>query len=201
MPCAANLCNRVKLTSCSKANEYARNHGLRPFSVYQGRWSAANREFERDIIPMCKVEGMGLAPWGTLGGGKFKTEEQRNSSDGRKAEIGETEAKISKALESIAQRKNTAITSIALAYVMHKTAYVFPIVGGRKIDHLKGNIEALTIQLTADDIKEIEGAVPFELGFPHSFIWGSEVPNALGQVHFLNMGGSYDHVLDSQVRL
>ena len=53
----------------AQANAYARQHGLRPFSLYQGRWSAAERDFEREIIPMCKSEGMGLAPWGTLGGG------------------------------------------------------------------------------------------------------------------------------------
>ena len=56
----------------SKANQYARDHGLRQFSVYQGRWSAADRDFERDIIPMCRDEGMALAPWGALGGGHFK---------------------------------------------------------------------------------------------------------------------------------
>lgn len=54
----------------SKANQYARDHGLRPFVVYQGLWSAANRDFERDIIPMCIDEGMGFAPWGPVGGGK-----------------------------------------------------------------------------------------------------------------------------------
>jgi len=42
----------------SKANEYARNHGLRQFSVYQGRWSASERDFEREIIPMCREEGV-----------------------------------------------------------------------------------------------------------------------------------------------
>jgi aryl-alcohol dehydrogenase-like predicted oxidoreductase len=41
----------------SKANQYARDHGLRQFSVYQGRWSAADRDFERDIIPMVRDEG------------------------------------------------------------------------------------------------------------------------------------------------
>jgi aryl-alcohol dehydrogenase-like predicted oxidoreductase len=56
----------------SQANEYARQNHLRPFSVYQGRWSAASRDFERDIIPMCQANGMALAPWGALGGGYFK---------------------------------------------------------------------------------------------------------------------------------
>lgn len=50
----------------------ARNHGLRPFSVYQGQWSAAQRGFERDVLPMARDEGMALAPWGVLGGGNCK---------------------------------------------------------------------------------------------------------------------------------
>lgn len=42
----------------SKANEYARQKGLTPFSVYQGQWSAAKRDAEREILPMCKEEDM-----------------------------------------------------------------------------------------------------------------------------------------------
>jgi aryl-alcohol dehydrogenase-like predicted oxidoreductase len=59
-----------------KANCYARQHGLRPFSVYQGRWGAACRDFEREIIPMCVEEGLALAPWGVLGGGGFKSKDE-----------------------------------------------------------------------------------------------------------------------------
>lgn len=44
----------------SKANQYARDHGLRQFCVYQGRWSAASRDFEREIIPMCRDEGVSV---------------------------------------------------------------------------------------------------------------------------------------------
>ncbi|RDA95111.1 hypothetical protein CP533_2142 [Ophiocordyceps camponoti-saundersi (nom. inval.)] len=181
----------------SKANEYARNHGLRQFSVYQGNWSAALRDFEREIIPMCKSEGMALAPWGALGGGKFKSETQRQAGEGRRTDYPEQALRTSKALEAVARRKNTVITSIALAYVMHKTPYVFPIVGGRKIEHLKGNIEALTIQLTEDDIKEIESVNTFELGFPHNFLWPSGVPQSECEVWLLNMAGAFDYVKDA----
>lgn len=41
----------------SKANQYARDHGKTPFSVYQGAWSVMQRDVERDIIPMCRTEG------------------------------------------------------------------------------------------------------------------------------------------------
>jgi aryl-alcohol dehydrogenase-like predicted oxidoreductase len=61
----------------SKANQYARDLGLWQFVVYQGEWSAAKRDFGREIIPMCADEQMGLCPWGALGDGKFKSDEDR----------------------------------------------------------------------------------------------------------------------------
>ena len=184
----------------SKANEYARAHGFRQFSVYQGRWSAASRDMEREIIPMCKVEGMGIAPWGALGGGKFKNAEQRQSSEGRAGAVSDNDIKVSEVLEKVAKRKNTIITSIALAYVMHKTPHVFPIVGGRKLEHLKGNIEALSVKLSQDDIKEIEEAIPFDLGFPGNFLWGNTIPAAMQDVRLAGMGAQYDWVEDLKVR-
>ncbi|GME39749.1 Norsolorinic acid reductase [Neofusicoccum parvum] len=156
----------------SKANQYARDHALTQFSVYQGRWSAADRDFERDIMHMAYDEGMALAPWGALGGGMFKTEEQYAKSEGRNMRPqSENAKKITAALDKISKAKGTLITSIALAYVMHKAPYVFPIVGGRKVEHLKGNIEALSIQLSPEEIKEIEDAVPFDVGFPSSMLF------------------------------
>ena len=182
----------------SKANQYARDHGLRQFVVYQGKWSAASRDFERDIIPMCADEGMGLAPWGSLGGGNFKTKKQREEmkGEGRNwAPPTENEIKLTDALEKIAERKSTAITSIALAYVMHKAPYVFPIVGGRKIEHLKGNIEALGLELSDEDVAEIDGAAPFDIGFPLSFLspqpGGAKGP---GDVWLTSMAGNFDYV-------
>ena len=57
----------------SKANQYAHDHGLTQFSVYQGHWSAAMRDVERDVLPICEAEGIALAPWGVLGRGSFRT--------------------------------------------------------------------------------------------------------------------------------
>lgn len=180
----------------SKANEYARSHGFRQFSVYQGRWSAEYRDFERDIIPMCRAEGMGLAPWGALGGGHFKSDAQRASSEDSKegrnmGPASENAVKVSRVLENIAKRKgkDTPITSVALAYVMHKTPYVFPIVGGRKVEHLRGNIEALGLRLSKEELEEIEGAVPFDVGFPLSMLGVRPEDNFL-----LKMAGHFDYV-------
>ncbi|KAI4960874.1 hypothetical protein J4E86_002500 [Alternaria arbusti] len=159
-----------------KANCYARQHGLRQFSIYQGRWSAADRSFEREIIPMALDEGMALAPWGVIGGGSFKTRAQRQNPEdgGRKMKIMVigNEEKVSNVLENIANAKSPVppITSVALAYVMHKSPYVFPIVGGRKISHLEGNIHALGLSLKSEEIQQIDKAYGFEMGFPHQFL-------------------------------
>ena len=139
---------------------------------------------------------MGLAPWGALGGGKFKSDEQRKSQEGRKmGDASENDIKVSKVLETIAKAKNVEITSVALAYVMQKTPYVFPIVGGRKIDHLKGNIEGLTLELSDEDIKEIEGAIPFDPGFPMTMLGGDRP----GQGWLISMGGHQDYVQPPKV--
>ena len=52
---------------------------------------------------------------------------------------------------------------------MQKAPYVFPIIGGRKVEHLHANIEALDIALSDEQIKELESAIPFDPGFPSSF--------------------------------
>jgi hypothetical protein len=116
---------------------------------------------------------MGLAPWGALGGGNFKTDEQRKSQEGRKmGEASPAAIKISKVLERIANNHKAEITSVALAYVMQKTPYVFPIVGGRKLEHLKGNIAGLSLDLSETDMKDIEEANSFDIGFPMNFLGG-----------------------------
>jgi len=142
---------------------------------------------------------MGLAPWGALGGGHFKTEEQRKASEGRKfGDPTEASIKISKVLEKIAKEKGVEITSIALAYVMNKTPYVFPIVGGRKIEHLKGNIAGLSIDLSEEDIDEIEGVVPFDIGFPHNFLGGPNGVKSPADVWLVHMAGSQQYVTAPQ---
>ncbi|KAF2030621.1 norsolorinic acid reductase [Setomelanomma holmii] len=183
-----------------KANCYARQHGLRQFSVYQGRWSAADRAFEREIIPMALDEGMALAPWGAIGGGSFKTKAQREAFEGgrnMKMSVIGNEVKVSDVLENIANTKSsdTPITSVALAYVMHKTPYVFPIVGGRKIPHLKSNIEALGLRLTPEEIREIDNAYGFDMGFPHTFLSPTNAAMTGPEDNrFLNNMGFFDYV-------
>jgi len=121
----------------SKANQYARDHGLAQFVIYQGRWSAHNRDMERDLLPMCRSEGMAIAPWGAIGQGRFqRAKDIGKSKDGRSSgALTDSEKKISAALESVADSiGEESITAVALAYVMEKYPYVYPIIGGRKVE-------------------------------------------------------------------
>lgn len=131
----------------------------------------------------------------------FKSEEQMQAygAAGRQIPQSEQHRAVSKVLESIANRQNTAITSVALAYVMHKTPYVFPIVGGRKVEHLRGNIEALALRLSDEEIKEIESAYPFDFGFPHNFLWDSTGISNPQEVRLVQMSGTVDFVPEPQV--
>lgn len=163
------------------ANEYARQKGFTVFSVYQGQWSAAERDVEREILPMCNHQGMAFIPYGVLGSGSFRTSAQRSAEQqaGRKREgrnIAFTEKPqktvMADALEKIAIAKGISITSVALAWARTKGPYIFPVVGGRKVEHLKASIEALSLELSGQDIDDIEKAVPFDFGYPQTMLGG-----------------------------
>lgn len=150
---------------------------------------------------MCAAEGMGLCPWGSIGGGKFKTAAQREEltktgNPGRKGKtLTETDLAVSAALERVAQRHHTAITSVALAYVMQKTPYVVPIVGNRTIEQLKGNIDGLSVVLTEDDVNDIEAANPFDPGFPMNFLFQGTFKEAHPAYStWANKHGYFDYV-------
>ena len=135
---------------------------------------------------------MALAPWNVLAGGKLRTDEEeerrRQTGENGRAIAGnwernEKEKTICKALEKVAAEIGAnhitagklffklrylglMFSPVAIAYVMQKTPYVFPIIGGRKVEHLIANLEALEISLSKDQIKYLESVVPFEPGFP-----------------------------------
>ncbi|KAK1624777.1 aryl-alcohol dehydrogenase AAD14 [Colletotrichum phormii] len=173
----------------SAANTYAVDHGKTPFSVYQGRWSVMHRDFERDILPMAHTFGMALCPWDVLGSGKFQSkkalEERKRAGEGLRSFVStgeqtEMEVKMSEALEKVAGEHGTeSVTAIALAYVRSKAPNVIPIVGGRKVEHLKANIDALKIKLTDEQIAFLESVKPFDVGFPGNFL-GAD-PNITGK--------------------
>ncbi|CAK45091.1 hypothetical protein CBS115989_1983 [Aspergillus niger] len=186
----------------SKANTYARVHGLRGFSVYQGRYGATCRDLEREIIPMCREEGMGLCVWGVLGNGYLRSP---NTAAERVRNVSHLltghEEHVSLVLDTVAKRhgEGASVTSVAIAYVMQKTPYLFPIIGGRTVEQLEENVQALSLDLTEQDVREIDAAYPFDLGFPHSFLCPGGYRDGGGcpgpqDVAFSRAMGEFDYV-------
>jgi aryl-alcohol dehydrogenase-like predicted oxidoreductase len=124
---------------------------------------------------MALAEGMALAPYSVLNSGRFQTaavfaEREKENPGRHMLPLVQHDKDVSAHLEKIVEKKGTDIFKVAVAYVMHKAPYVFPIVGGRKVGHIQGSIEALDVKLTDEDIKEIEDGYRFDHGFPHSML-------------------------------
>ncbi|KAG2362313.1 NADP-dependent oxidoreductase domain-containing protein [Suillus spraguei] len=154
----------------SKANQYARDHGKTPFVIYQGAWNVMLWDFERDIIPMARSEEERRRQTGEKGRTLTNPNWERN----------ETERAMSAALEKVAKEVGAKhITAVAIAYLMQKTPYVFPIIGGRKVEQLEANLESLAISLTPENVKYLESIVPFHPGFPSTFIGDGKQYNFL----------------------
>ncbi|KAF8196884.1 NADP-dependent oxidoreductase domain-containing protein [Mycena galopus ATCC 62051] len=165
----------------AQANQYARCQGKTPFVIYQGGWSILDRAFEREIIPMARANGLALAPFGVLAHGNIRTdaEDQKRKETG---ELGRTlfkpqwerteeQQKMASALEKVAQEVGAqSIHAVAIAYVMQKVPYCFPIIGGRKIEDMLSNLEALDISLSHAQIAYLESIIPFDPGFPQTMI-------------------------------
>jgi aryl-alcohol dehydrogenase-like predicted oxidoreductase len=97
-----------------KANDYTRQHGLTPFSLYQGKWSASFRDLEAEIVPMCRDQGMAICPWGPLSQGNLSSKEQRENKKGGRQRGGpsENDIKVSEKLEEIASKKSTSVQAV-----------------------------------------------------------------------------------------
>ncbi|KAJ7718444.1 aryl-alcohol dehydrogenase [Mycena metata] len=176
-----------------KANDYARANGKTPFVVFQVQYSVLQRDIEREILPMCRHEGLGLTFWGVLAAGHIRSdaeEERRKSTkeNGRGThspwERTEEQKKMCSALEVVAEEVAAKhISAVAIAYTMHKAPYSFPVFSARKVEQLAANMEALDISLTDKQVAFIDAVLPFDRGFPHTFSGGvyGEYPTVLSR--------------------
>ncbi|KAJ7148323.1 aryl-alcohol dehydrogenase [Mycena filopes] len=176
-----------------KANAYAKANGKTPFVIFQAPYSVLQRDIEREIIPMCRHEGLALSFWNVLAAGHIRTdaEEERRRTTGEHGrsthsawERTDDQKKVCAALEVVAQEVGAQhISAVAIAYTMHKAPYTFPVLGARKVEHLMASIEALEISLSDAQIATIEAVLPFDMGFPNTFtgsVYG-EYPRVLGR--------------------
>ncbi len=150
----------MKMLSVSKAN------GWSPFVSMQPQYNLVYREEEREMLNLCKSEGVGVIPWsplarGFLAGGRAapgegNTERSRTDEFAPRLYYKEADFAVVKALEEIARARGVSNTQVALAWVLKNPAITSPIVGTTKESHLDEAVAALEIKLTAEEIKALE---------------------------------------------
>ncbi len=145
-----------------------RAHAVQPVAALQSEYSLWWRRPEQDVLPALEELGIGFVPYSPLGRGfltgKMDETTTFDSSDFRSTlprftpEARKANQALVRLLGEIALRKNVTTAQIALAWLLAQKPWIVPIPGTTKLERLQENIGALSIQLTPDDLAEIERA-------------------------------------------
>jgi aryl-alcohol dehydrogenase-like predicted oxidoreductase len=145
-----------------------RAHAVQSITALQSEYSLWWREPEEEVLPTLEELGFGFVPFSPLGKGfltgkidenttfdrsDFRNIVPRFTPEARKANQGLVDL-----LGKIAERKNATPAQIALAWLLAQKPWIVPIPGTRKLERLDENIGAVAVELTSDDLREIEGA-------------------------------------------
>ncbi len=140
--------------------------GLEPFRTMQNHYNLVYREEEREMLPLCKDQGIAVIPWSPLARGFLTGKYSRNSPpDSPRARsdrylrmryFRDEDFDVVEQVVEIAREKEVKPAQIALAWLFSKDVVTAPILGVTKISHVEEAVEALEIKLTDDDIKRLE---------------------------------------------
>jgi aryl-alcohol dehydrogenase (NADP+) len=150
-----------KMLATSRAN------GWTPFVSMQPQYNLVYREEEREMLPLCKDQGIGVIPWsplarGFLAGGRANpgegnTERARTDEFSQRLYYREGDHKVVDALTAAAKERGVSNMQLALAWVLKNSTITAPIIGTSKAHHLEDAVAALKIKLTDEEVKAIEG--------------------------------------------
>lgn len=148
----------------AKAQQVARNNNLTPFVSMQNQINLLYREEEREMIPLCLDQGVGLVPWSPLARGKLarkaSTRSLRDSSDQMSrtlfAKTEDVDQKVIDAVDKVAEARGVSMAQVALAWVLAKQGVSAPIIGATKPEHLDDALWATETSLSADEIRSLE---------------------------------------------
>jgi aryl-alcohol dehydrogenase-like predicted oxidoreductase len=145
-----------------------RAHGVQPVSALQSEYSLWWREPEEAILPTLEELGIGFVPFSPLGKGfltgkidestTFDSADFRNTIPRFEPEAREANRAFVELLEQVAERKGATPAQIALAWILAQKLWIVPIPGTTKLHRLEENLAAADVDLTDDDLQEIETA-------------------------------------------
>ena len=161
---------KVKYFGLSEAGAQTirRAHAVQTVAALQSEYSLWARDPEAEVLPICEELGIGFVPWSPLGQGfltgKIATGTAFESSDARSRfprftpEAMKANQPLIALLADIATKKGATSAQIALAWLLAQKPWIVPIPGTRKRHRLEENLGAATIELTPDDLREINSA-------------------------------------------
>jgi aryl-alcohol dehydrogenase-like predicted oxidoreductase len=143
--------------------------GLERFATMQNHYNLVYREEEREMLPLCDREGLGVIPWSPMARGYLTRPHEEHLSTKR----GETDdyaqehpypdnggREINERVQELAADRGVSMAQIALSWLLHKEWVDAPIIGASKIEHLEDAVEALEIDLSESDLEYLEA--PYE---------------------------------------
>ena len=150
------------------AHTIRRAHAVQPVTAVQSEYSLWYREPEREILPTLEELGIGFVPFSPLGKGfltgkiddttTFDSSDFRSSVPRFTAENRKANQALVDLLQSMAQRKDATAGQIALAWLLAQQPWIVPIPGTTKLHRLEENVKAADVELTAEDLADIESA-------------------------------------------
>jgi len=152
----------------AKALYVSRMNGWAEFVSMQNHLNLIYREEEREMLPLCADQGVGVIPWSPLARGRLTRDWDESSARQDADEFGRTlyvasDRQVAEAVARIAADRGVPRAQVALAWVAQKPEVTAPIIGASKPGHLTDAIAALSLNLTAEEIAALEA--PYE---PHS---------------------------------
>jgi aryl-alcohol dehydrogenase (NADP+) len=150
----------------AKALYLADLHGWTRFVSMQNHYNLVYREEEREMLPLCQAEGIGVIPWSPLARGflagnrqqKTKGETIRAKTDDFAHELyyQDSDFQVVDRVVELAQQRGVAPAQIALAWLLHQPGVTAPIIGASKMNHLEAALAALEIELTETECQRLE---------------------------------------------
>jgi aryl-alcohol dehydrogenase (NADP+) len=145
----------------SKAQYIAEQHGWTKFISMQNHYNLLNREEEREMMPLCVDQGVGVIPWSPLARGRLTRDWDNATSRSETDEFGKGLYKpedqvIVERVAEVARELGAPRAQVALAWVLSKSFVTSPIVGATKVAHIDDAIAACELQLSAEHIARLE---------------------------------------------
>jgi aryl-alcohol dehydrogenase (NADP+) len=150
----------------AKMQHAAERHGWTRFVSMQNHYNLIYREEEREMLPLCLDQGVGVIPWSPLARGRltrpWDTQTARSDTDefGRSLYRDEDQAVVEKVID-LAERRGVAPARIGLAWLLAQPAVTSPIVGVTRAEHLDDAIAAVDLELSGEEVDSLgAGYVP-----------------------------------------